>query len=114
MGIICRSIDIIQSITFPLKVKNRFVRATTVTLLLRMALPFPLPAQKGDIKFERLGREQGLTGSSITCILQDRQGFMWFGTHAGLNKYDGYGFTAYKHDVLDTHSLSGEDRKSVV
>ena len=31
-------------------------------------------------------------------MLQDSQGFMWFGTEDGLNKYDGYTFTVYKHD----------------
>jgi ligand-binding sensor domain-containing protein len=31
---------------------------------------------------------------------------MWFGTQDGLNKYDGYNFTVYKHDELDSHSLS--------
>jgi ligand-binding sensor domain-containing protein len=42
------------------------------------------------IKFEHLGIEQGLSQSSVYCILQDHQGFMWFGTQAGMNKYDGY------------------------
>ncbi|NUO82681.1 SpoIIE family protein phosphatase, partial [candidate division KSB1 bacterium] len=32
--------------------------------------------------------------------------FMWFGTMDGLNKYDGYGFTVYKHDFQNPHSLS--------
>jgi ligand-binding sensor domain-containing protein len=36
------------------------------------------------IKFERLGLEQGLSQSTIYCILQDQQGFMWFGTQKGL------------------------------
>jgi ligand-binding sensor domain-containing protein len=33
---------------------------------------------------------------------------MWFGTEAGLNKYDGYGFTIYKHEAADSASLSGD------
>ncbi len=59
------------------------------------------------IKFERIGLEQGLSQSTVYCILQDHQGFMWFGTQAGLSKYDGYSFTAYQHDVFDSTSLSG-------
>lgn len=39
-------------------------------------------------------------------MLQDSQGFMWFGTEDGLNKYDGYTFTVYKHDPEDPYSLS--------
>jgi len=65
-----------------------------------------LYAQNRPIKFERLSLEQGLSQSSVNCILQDRQGYMWFGTADGLNKYDGYNFTVYKHDALDSTSLS--------
>ena len=46
---------------------------------------------------------------------------MWFGTEDGLNKYDGYNFTVYKHDLDDPHSLSDtwitsiyEDRAGVI
>ena len=38
-------------------------------------------------------------------MLKDSQGFMWFGTEEGLNKYDGYTFTVYKHDPEDPNSL---------
>jgi ligand-binding sensor domain-containing protein/signal transduction histidine kinase len=55
-------------------------------------------ARDNDIKFERISLEQGLSGSTVFCILQDRVGFMWFGTNDGLNKYDGYDFTVYRHD----------------
>ena len=58
------------------------------------------------MRFERLSLEQGLSQSYVNCILQDRRGFMWFGTQDGLNRYDGYGFTVFKHDALDPGSLS--------
>jgi len=66
-----------------------------------------LYAQNRPVKFERLSLEQGLSQSSANCILQDSKGYMWFGTQDGLNKYDGYSFTVYRHDVLDSNSLSG-------
>jgi hypothetical protein len=56
-------------------------------------------------RFERLSTEDGLSHSSVTCILQDHRGFMWFGTGDGLNKYDGYTFTVYRHDPEDPGSL---------
>ncbi len=60
----------------------------------------------GNIKFDRITIEQGLSQNSVTCILQDSMGFMWFGTRDGLNRYDGYGFSIYRHDPENQHSLS--------
>jgi ligand-binding sensor domain-containing protein len=42
----------------------------------------------------------------VNAIYQDRQGFMWFGTKAGLNRYDGYRFTIFRNDPFDSTSLS--------
>jgi len=58
------------------------------------------------IVFEHLSLEQGLSQSSVTCIAQDRKGFMWFGTEGGLNRYDGYHFKVFKYLPDDSTSLS--------
>ena len=58
------------------------------------------------IKFEHISLEEGLSQSSVYSILQDSQGFLWFGTQDGLNKYDGYSFTVYRHVPDDPNSLS--------
>lgn len=58
-----------------------------------------------NLRFERLSIEHGLTQESVLTILQDRQGFMWFGTQAGLNRYDGYRLTTYRNDPRDPASL---------
>ncbi|HBF49757.1 MAG TPA: hypothetical protein DDX04_04565, partial [Massilia sp.] len=50
-----------------------------------------------NLRFERLSIEHGLTQESVLTILQDRQGYMWFGTQAGLNRYDGYRITTYRN-----------------
>jgi hypothetical protein len=60
-----------------------------------------------DIRFSHLSGSQGLSQRRVTSILQDRQGFMWFGTQYGLNRYDGYRFKVFKHEPDDPHSLSG-------
>lgn len=57
-------------------------------------------------RFERLSVEQGLSQSWVRAILQDQQGYMWFGTEDGLNRFDGYEFTIYKHDLNDPTSLA--------
>ncbi|MFD1143550.1 two-component regulator propeller domain-containing protein [Larkinella insperata] len=50
-------------------------------------------------QFEHLSVEDGLSNDHITAILQDRDGYMWFGTGNGLNKYDGSRFTIFKPDL---------------
>ncbi len=43
----------------------------------------------------------------INCIQQDHLGFMWFGTFDGLNRFDGYRFTAYRYEHANPASVSG-------
>src|SRR5208283_1995439 len=67
-----------------------------------------LPVIDGtDIKFTRLSKEDGLSQTKVMQIVQDNQGFMWFGTQYGLNRYDGYSFKVFKHEPGRTNSLSG-------
>ena len=83
--------------------------------------PGLLPAQEPDaavsmssvshvqapvLRFDHLSVEDGLSHTSVYAVLQDRLGFMWFGTAEGLNKYDGYSFTVYKPDPDNANSLS--------
>lgn len=58
-----------------------------------------------SLRFERLSIEQGLSQQSVLTILQDRRGFMWFGTQAGLNRFDGYRVTVYRNDPNDPGSI---------
>ena len=62
-----------------------------------------------NLKFDHIGREQGLTANSVLSIIQDHQGFMWFGTEDGLYRYDGYGMTVYKNDPQDSTSLGNNN-----
>jgi len=62
-------------------------------------------ATEPEIRFERLGVEHGLSDNNVYGIHQDTKGFMWFGTTDGLNRYDGYHFTVYRNDPLDSLSL---------
>ena len=63
-------------------------------------------AQSEEYSVKRLSLTDGLSQSSIYSIIQDNQGFMWFTTEDGLNRYDGYEFTVYKNNSIDKNSLS--------
>ena len=66
---------------------------------------FPLSAQTDDIVFERLNTSHGLSNNTVKRIFQDSKGYLWIGTNDGLNKYDGYNFTNYRHDPDDQQGL---------
>jgi signal transduction histidine kinase/ligand-binding sensor domain-containing protein/DNA-binding response OmpR family regulator len=52
-----------------------------------------------------LGIDQGLSNNAVTCIYKDHNGFMWFGTYDGLNRYDGYSFRIFRNIIGDSASL---------
>ncbi len=79
-------------------------------LLLFIIALVAVPVQGGtvtpnEVGFQHLSVEHGLSQSSIRCMMQDEAGFLWFGTEDGLNRYDGYTFTVYRHDPEDPNSL---------
>ncbi|HTY35853.1 MAG TPA: two-component regulator propeller domain-containing protein, partial [Bacteroidota bacterium] len=59
-----------------------------------------------DVHFERLSINEGLSQTSVYAIAQDSQGFLWFGTQDGLNRYDGYSFKVFRYRANDSTSLS--------
>lgn len=75
-------------------------------LLISLILPAGLYSQKPSLRFQHFTIEQGLAQSSVFCILQDKKGFMWFGTEQGLNRFDGYNFVVHKFQPNDPNSLN--------
>lgn len=49
--------------------------------------------------------ENGLSNNTVLCSLQDKQGFMWFGTKDGLNRFDGYTFKIFRNNPKDTTTI---------
>ena len=61
-------------------------------------LNFPTKSfSQKNIDFEHVTLKDGLSQSSVKCIMQDSNGFLWFGTADGLNKYNGYEITIFRH-----------------
>ncbi|HLO16104.1 MAG TPA: two-component regulator propeller domain-containing protein, partial [Anaerolineales bacterium] len=91
---------IIISFLFPLS-------AGTTPLPAETALPGDSNIMPGSIvQFEHFTIEDGLSQNAGLVIFQDRRGYLWFGTQDGLNRYDGFSFKIFKHDLDDPHSIS--------
>lgn len=73
-----------------------------IIIALMLMLPLVVVA---DYLFKTLDARDGLTSSQINCIMKDSRGFMWFGTPAGLYRYDGYVFKNFQSDSQDGSSL---------
>ncbi len=58
------------------------------------------------LTFKILNVSDGLSQGSVICSFQDSQGFIWFGTQYGLNRYDGYNFKVYLNNSSDTSSIT--------
>ncbi len=82
------------------------LKIASVLLLLCMLVYQKAGAQNQSFRFEHIAREHGLSNNTVIKIIEDRKGYLWIGTANGLNKYDGYRFTQYKLDPLDSNSLS--------
>lgn len=61
-----------------------------------------------DIHFSHIGLEEGLSHSTIFAINQDKEGNLWFATYDGVNKYDGYNFTVYRHQYTNSSSIGSD------
>jgi ligand-binding sensor domain-containing protein/signal transduction histidine kinase/DNA-binding response OmpR family regulator len=72
-------------------------------------LPSRVCAQKPDLRFGHINALKGLSHGFTRKITQDHEGYMWFATADGLNKYDGYKMTVYRHDPDDARSLTSND-----
>jgi ligand-binding sensor domain-containing protein/serine phosphatase RsbU (regulator of sigma subunit) len=85
--------------------KNIFI----LSFLCLYLFPFMVKSQTSNISkpnFEIYTIINGLSQNNVTCTFQDSKGFLWIGTQAGLNRYDGKYFDVYKNDPEDTLSLS--------
>ncbi|QNN42773.1 hybrid sensor histidine kinase/response regulator transcription factor [Pedobacter roseus] len=83
------------------------IRFLKYLLCASLFLGYLLPAKSQQpIQFDHLGVEKGLSQTSVLAITQDKNGFMWFGTRYGLNRYDGYNIKVYQSSAADPLSIS--------
>ncbi|GAB4415205.1 MAG: hypothetical protein Kow002_00110 [Anaerolineales bacterium] len=80
--------------------------------LVSQNISYPFPG--GELRFDHIGLEDGLSQSTVHAILQDRLGFIWFGTEDGLNRYDGNEFKIFRPDPYLEDSLSDRWITSII
>jgi ligand-binding sensor domain-containing protein/serine phosphatase RsbU (regulator of sigma subunit) len=86
-----------------MKLKKHILILFFVSTLISSSLVF---VQGQVINAELFTIDNGLSQTSIHCLLQDKRGFIWIGTQDGLNRYDGYSFRIFKNEPHDTTSIS--------
>jgi len=92
------------------KLKRMFRLTLLITIFYLCILPLIVySSERENIKFSHITNKDGLTHHETLFVMQDSQGFMWFGTKHGLNKYDGMRVIPYFHDHDSNHlnSLTG-------
>lgn len=62
-------------------------------------------AQRFPNTFEKLTTQNGLSQNDVRALLQDSKGYIWIGTHDGLNQYNGYEVNTYRKELGNPYSL---------
>ena len=83
---------------------------TVVRLTLLLLLITAANMRAGNAMLYTSGR---LTSSTVNCVRQDAYGYIWICTDYGLNRFDGYRFTAYNHNSADTTSVISNEVTTV-
>ncbi len=83
-------------------------------VLLVAAASTRLAAEERNVRFQHISLREGLSLLGVNCGIQDRQGYLWIGSHEGLGRYDGYRFTNFTHDAGDPQSLSHNTVMAIV
>ncbi len=86
-----------------LRAKNCYHLLLFLSLLI---CPVTFTWAQEQYRYRTVTAEQGLSQGVVNCIIQDKHGFMWFGTQDGLNRFDGNGITLFKTNPLDSNSLA--------
>lgn len=82
------------------------IKRLHIAFALYMIMLYATPAYSINFFFSHLGVEEGLSQVSVLEIFQDSDGYIWFGTRNGANRYDGYEFVVYQNEVNNKATLT--------
>ena len=82
----------------------RCLHKSCLLLLLYFLILSPVKAQT-PFYFKHYEVEHGLSNNTVLCSVQDKKGFMWFGTIDGLNRFDGYTFKTFRNNPSNKKSI---------
>ena len=88
--------------------KFSFGNIKTPFVLFFLFLQLQIYSQQSNITFEHFSIDQGMYETNINSVIQDKTGYLWFGTWGGIEKYDGYNFTAYKQEPDNPNSIKNQ------
>jgi len=77
-----------------------------LTIILTASFSFAeesLIEKENEPIFEKIGREMNLSNLSVSSIVQDKYGFLWFGTQGGLNYYNGRNIKTFKNNPFENN-----------
>lgn len=81
-------------------------RLSQLMLLMLALSSYSMATNQHTLQFETIDIYDGLSQNSVLSITKDKNGFMWFGTEDGLNRYDGLSFKQFRYDPMDSTSLN--------
>lgn len=82
------------------------MRTSAIRLFLVFLTLFLLTEYLYSQTFRRFTESEGAPTASVTGIVQDKTGLMWFATSLGLYRYDSHKFRGYLHDPNDSLSIA--------
>jgi signal transduction histidine kinase/ligand-binding sensor domain-containing protein/DNA-binding response OmpR family regulator len=92
--------------------KLRMAKSILIYIILIFSISYAL--SQTEYEFQSYKRKNGLSNSSVFAIEQDKEGFLWFGTRDGINRFDGYQFKTFKSSSFVNSDLISNDIRNIV
>ncbi len=89
------------------------IKLLTSVLLFVFCAINGLKSQERRINFEHITTEDGLNQNSVLDIYQDKDGFLWFGSYEGINRFDGFNISGYTHNYINNPNIADMHVRSI-